>query len=179
MSRSVGIGLMFQHTAARRRLDQQGQQNKQQSGFNTQPPEGGWKYFAMPSLDLTGFNTQPPEGGWTFYMEWERGEIVSTHSRPKAAGSRQRRPCTTKAPFQHTAARRRLGYRAVPQMVDYGFNTQPPEGGWYGRFAAYSGRFRFNTQPPEGGWGHGGGVFDVLNWFQHTAARRRLGIGKK
>ena len=34
---------------------------------------------------------------------------------------------------------------------------------------------RFNTQPPEGGW-----FFDEVDkqeevWFQHTAARRRLG----
>ena len=34
----------------------------------------------------------------------------------------------------------------------YGFNTQPPEGGW-GRDAK-SGWIHagFNTQPPEGGW---------------------------
>ena len=56
--------------------------------------------------------------------------MVSTHSRPKAAGA---------------AGRGFGGQRG-------GFNTQPPEGGW-----PLSGKLRpaetgFNTQPPEGGW---------------------------
>ena len=34
------------------------------SGFNTQPPEGGWIRFATASSEAVCFNTQPPEGGW-------------------------------------------------------------------------------------------------------------------
>ena len=34
------------------------------SGFNTQPPEGGWRTDRLLTLLLTCFNTQPPEGGW-------------------------------------------------------------------------------------------------------------------
>ena len=56
---------------------------------------------------------------------------VSTHSRPKAAG----------------------GYRNVQGNFLTGFNTQPPEGGWFCFI-------RFIL------------IFDL---FQHTAARRRLG----
>ena len=55
---------------------------------------------------------------------------VSTHSRPKAAGSG-----TISALLKCSC-----------------FNTQPPEGGWGG---VDGGRFQvqgFNTQPPEGGW---------------------------
>ena len=61
----------------------------------------------------TGFNTQPPEGGWLEAARMRIAELVSTHSRPKAAGSHVllTRPATTL--FQHTAARRRLGYSAV------------------------------------------------------------------
>ena len=78
---------------------------------------------------------------------------VSTHSRPKAAGSA----------------------RFIFRRVDGGFNTQPPEGGWSpsyikiiniinvsthsrpkaaGLNGAKIGRVHigFNTQPPEGGW---------------------------
>ena len=55
---------------------------------------------------------------------------VSTHSRPKAAG----------------------GYRNVQGNFLTGFNTQPPEGGWFCFI-------RFIL------------IFDL---FQHTAARRRL-----
>ncbi len=125
--------LSFQHTAARRRLEAVWQVitetigvsthsrpkaagRKRQagsawrSGFNTQPPEGGWvcvsieaKYYrefqhtaarrrlacfsghnAVPS---SCFNTQPPEGGWVVPSQLEnRLADVSTHSRPKAAG---------------------------------------------------------------------------------------------
>ena len=37
-------------------------------------------------LVAIGFNTQPPEGGWSRFIKTERFFIVSTHSRPKAAG---------------------------------------------------------------------------------------------
>ena len=33
------------------------------------------------------FNTQPPEGGWGSRLQLPRQDRVSTHSRPKAAGS--------------------------------------------------------------------------------------------
>ena len=59
-----------------------------------------------------------------------RGCFVSTHSRPKAAGSLQ---CSVGAD-------------------DCCFNTQPPEGGWIRKLSFLKGRFL----------------------FQHTAARRRL-----
>ena len=100
-------------------------------GFNTQPPEGGWHSsllfslvdnmfqhtaarrrlgdFIRSSIAFSrSFNTQPPEGGWQFRHEADnRFFLVSTHSRPKAAGpflpTYQKRFL-----FQHTAARRRL-----------------------------------------------------------------------
>ena len=54
------------------------------------------------------FNTQPPEGGWEFTPKGLFADVVSTHSRPKAAG----RP------------------EDVDNIHIIGFNTQPPEGGW-------------------------------------------------
>ena len=40
-----------------------------------------------------------------------------------------------------------------------GFNTQPPEGGWYRQAAPAASHNGFNTQPPEGGWhGNGGSI---------------------
>ena len=36
--------------------------------------------------DQVGFNTQPPEGGWAVDTFGFRTVVVSTHSRPKAAG---------------------------------------------------------------------------------------------
>ena len=78
---------MFQHTAARRRLDQTGRRHIQKiESFNTQPPEGGWWQSCSGLRRFRGFNTQPPEGGWAETLQALNTMIVSTHSRPKAAG---------------------------------------------------------------------------------------------
>ena len=79
------------------------------NGFNTQPPEGGWKQICVCLLVMRCFNTQPPEGGWCKSDKARQNFTpVSTHSRPKAAG---------------------LLFQAyVP--ISLRFNTQPPEGGW-------------------------------------------------
>ncbi len=61
-------------------------------------------------MSLPRFNTQPPEGGCQDIDELMSDWLVSTHSRPKAAdGTGVRR--NTALAFQHTAARRRLGFR--------------------------------------------------------------------
>ena len=60
------VNSMFQHTAARRRLGQND----------------------TLLIELSGFNTQPPEGGWFVELEEPvEPTVVSTHSRPKAAGA--------------------------------------------------------------------------------------------
>ena len=56
--------------------------------------------------------------------------VVSTHSRPKAAGFIN---CSN------------------PPLL-FCFNTQPPEGGWKVPDFVAELETRFNTQPPEGGW---------------------------
>ena len=77
---------------------------------------------------------------------------VSTHSRPKAAGKTLLTGFKTRW-FQHTAARRRLGqYGADERDRILRFNTQPPEGGWHQDQNHNITILRFNTQPPEGGW---------------------------
>ena len=81
------------------------------TGFNTQPPKGGW-VAALPCMVLkVSFNTQPPKGGWTFVNDTDFGIRVSTRSRLKAAG---KWPCPN---FTSTRSC---------------FNTQPPKGGWVG-----------------------------------------------
>nr|WP_308021542.1 hypothetical protein [Neisseria mucosa] len=59
---------------------------------NTQPPEGGWSWSSRWAWKLKSFNTQPPEGGWS-------GSDIMHASLEM---------------FQHTAARRRLGWFAEP-----------------------------------------------------------------
>ena len=175
MSRGRSSRRRFQHTAARRRLafvqtaylsdidvsthsrpKAAGAESikavSQVTGFNTQPPEGGWFIFLIIMGISPSFNTQPPEGGWERYRHLGDGLCVSTHSRPKAAGAsqwrfdrafefqhtaaRRRLDIETMRPsprsrFQHTAARRRLGGNGRYGCLPSCFNTQPPEGGWF------------------------------------------------
>ena len=167
--------ILFQHTAARRRLGGGGRPVERLGSFNTQPPEGGWllahlvgpvavqfqhtaarrrlghsvKKLGSPS----SFNTQPPEGGWTFAL-----------------------PCMPKPPkFQHTAARRRLAalHKPAPVVGRVSTHSRPKAAGRgslpVSQGSAVSTHSRpkaagltratrcracrsFNTQPPEGGW---------------------------
>ena len=144
---------MFQHTAARRRLVfRRSKFHRLSSSFNTQPPEGGWRNCVAQVSCLRCFNTQPPEGGWICAcIVTSLNLLVSTHSRPKAAGcgfcrlrfigvvSTHSRPKAAGKKvdlgvggywFQHTAARRRLEQIYKDRTLFYRFNTQPPEGGW-------------------------------------------------
>ena len=145
---------VFQHTAARRRLDPSHTNRCRQNyvsthsrpkaaghaqtakpadnrGFNTRPPEGGWKTNTRSSRQRKCFNTQPPEGGWLCEnIAYNKTYRVSTHSRPKAAGISA----------------------WIKWTDDFCFNTQPPEGGWVGILTGHA--------------------MDTV--FQHTAARRRL-----
>ena len=148
----------FQHTAARRRLVLQGLDGKK--------------------LYL-GFNTQPPEGGWNNEDGLFKMKLVSTHSRPKAAG------------------RLTLNQYGVASR----FNTQPPEGGWarsknrlhpvfHLAFQHIAARRRLariheteifvmfarvstHSRPKAAGGVSFFIPFPIL-LFQHTAARRRL-----
>ena len=54
--------------------------------FNSQPPEGGWHMINATEALLPCFNSQPPEGGWEVNRTVMAAMLVSTHSRPKAAG---------------------------------------------------------------------------------------------
>ena len=55
--------------------------------FNSQPPEGGWHRHRRQGPSRNRFNSQPPEGGWAYQGMKTVLTEVSTHSRPKAAGS--------------------------------------------------------------------------------------------
>ena len=121
--------------------------------FNTQPPEGGWfKFSFFMDKRWIRFNTQPPEGGW--FVGSKSGQMVdvSTHSRPKAAGSKGLYQQAWVLVSTHSRPKA-AGFPLIgSQSVLHGFNTQPPEGGWGGIFFLPSSPFL----------------------FQHTAARRRL-----
>ena len=123
------------------------------TGFNTQPPEGGWlsaricrwlctrfqHTAARRRLAIQArrchqnerrFNTQPPEGGWLRAGAAKPDSQVSTHSRPKAAGSRQKRRTGHSLVSTHSRPKAAGTARRNKQTGRPCFNTQPPEGGW-------------------------------------------------
>ena len=98
--------------------------------------------------------------------------MVSTHSRPKAAGCFNSKLICFKG-FQHTAARRRLDHDSAKQSRRQCFNTQPPEGGWTGRLKLGSeNHVSTHSRPKAAENLPVVGIRQRL--FQHTAARRRL-----
>ena len=79
--------------------------------------------------------------------------------------------------FQHTAARRRLAicppYKNSYDVVST--HSRPKAAGSPAQYR-WCDRRGFNTQPPEGGWAPVASSFISTRMFQHTAARRRLGV---
>ena len=146
---------MFQHTAARRRLENLIPSTALPLTFQHTAARRRLVFKSSIAFCSSCFNTQPPEGGWVLKLFGERFNLrVSTHSRPKAAGLR------------HFLLRCRLRVSTHSRPKAAGFSD--------GLCLAL--RRRFNTQPPEGGWDVDG--VDRLHQlaFQHTAARRRLAI---
>ena len=81
----------FQHTAARRRLATCTHAPSPRSGFNTQPPEGGWGInYCRDCLRVVSTHSRPKAAGLAD-AAMHTFMPVSTHSRPKAAGFNSRR----------------------------------------------------------------------------------------
>ena len=76
----------FQHAAARRRLDRMTTPKSKKNWFQHAAARRRLGPYWLFSAYLLGFNTQPPEGGWVFFARTVIRLIVSTRSRPKAAG---------------------------------------------------------------------------------------------
>ena len=82
------LNILFQHTAARRRLERYSQSFDQFSCVSTHSrPKAAGSEIHFFNHTIYSFNTQPPEGGWWVVAGVPiRVGSVSTHSRPKAAG---------------------------------------------------------------------------------------------
>ena len=126
--------ILFQHTAARRRLHNNAKFSGLNSCFNTQPPEGGCATYKSSShadhsvsthsrpkaaacgsqqrLGVwSGFNTQPPEGGCKNRQRGGLGIKMFQHTAARRRLQDLTRPGRGRRRFQHTAARRRLPER--------------------------------------------------------------------
>ena len=101
--------IMFQHTAARRRLAPVSDVDRTMGSVSThsRPKAAGQSKLQQPAQKAVSTHSRPKAAGVTNPQNPKATE-VSTHSRPKAAGTRPRREI-------HGRPR---------------FNTQPPEGGW-------------------------------------------------
>jgi len=125
---------------------------------------------------MSGFNTQPPEGGWGV-----NSKVIKIYKRFQHTAARRRlvryfggKAC--KRLFQHTAARRRLGkllrYQGALQEVST--HSRPKAAG--SRHLSGGGRRRVSTHSrPKAAGGSARALSFSMNLFQHTAARRRLG----
>ena len=98
---------------------------------------------------------------------------VSTHSRPKAAGTATSSNGSTRW-FQHTAARRRLAGDVLGQTLDKLVSThsRPKAAGRLGRLKGNPPHVSTHSRPKAAGPRLFRGV--LRHPFQHTAARRRL-----
>ena len=108
----------------------------------------------------------------------ENHQLVSTHSRPKAAGWAIAAPAALLW-FQLTAARRRLALFFLREQAAKTVSThsRPKAAGPEAPIHNPSNR-RFNSQPPEGGWVKPNKPAAMSREFQLTAARRRLALSK-
>ena len=146
----------FQHTAARRRLDDDVSLLNRLVSVSThsRPKAAGHE-----REDRLGrhrrFNTQPPEGGWKNNRKKKNRRKTFQHTAARRRLASMLYSAIESFTFQHTAARRRLA--GLPIRIS---RLSPC----------------FNTQPPEGGWTLTSSVCGMQQLFQHTAARRRLDV---
>ena len=170
-----------------------------QNGFNTQPPEGGWKVpMFIPSPSSRFQHTAARRRLDRHACSPPRPRLVSTHSRPKAAG----RPSCIKIgvfmPFQHTAARRRLAIQTTCRQTNGVFQHTAARRrlvtGFWGKFSgeevsthsrpkaagatasALSASNMVSTHSRPKAAGCAFQARHESRQFQHTAARRRLGF---
>ena len=122
-------------------------------GFNTQPPEGGWSLSGTRPIAHAMFqHTAARRRLVLATSNLESRLVVSTHSRPKAAGLLSSNILNRQQVSTHSRPKAAGPVSVSAYRIRQGFNTQPPEGGWVRSL-----------------WPHVHAV-----WFQHTAARRRL-----
>ena len=148
----------FQHTAARRRLGRRWEK----------------RWYALPPVST---HSRPKAAG-TSFKQLEKEFYVSTHSRPKAAGRRNAELQAFMAVSTHSRPKAAGFIKHHMHIRCIGFNTQPPEGGWSWKNGCVP-MSRVSTHSRPKAAGHCALFFMCLfRMFQHTAARRRLVVGK-
>ena len=197
----LSVTHLFQHTAARRRLERAHSRSAPPPSFNTQPPEGGWVHSISSATLHCSFQHTAARRRLDLFLHGIHPVSVFQHTAARRRLVKMSNISFCVSMFQHTAARRRLddpfllnafaadvSTHSRPKaaglklsllfFIYYSFNTQPPEGGWAREAAKVGYLHCFNTQPPEGGWLAVIAYNLIKTGFQHTAARRRLGTNR-
>ena len=145
---------VFQHTAARRRLEPFNifiDESKDVS-THSRPKAAGYKEWCRQNGERVSTHSRPKAAGNTTNST-SKSWSVSTHSRPKAAGSISTDGVLSDRVFQHTAARRRLDEYLSKMSGNAWFQHTAARRRLAGRTVCLKTFMsRFNTQPPEGGW---------------------------
>ena len=119
-----------------------------------------------------------PKAAGTSFKQLEKEFYVSTHSRPKAAGRRNAELQAFMAVSTHSRPKAAGFIKHHMHIRCIGFNTQPPEGGWSWKNGCVP-MSRVSTHSRPKAAGHCALFFMCLfRMFQHTAARRRLVIDR-
>ena len=146
--------MMFQHTAARRRLGAVKESELVLTSVSThsRPKAAGLLIYHTFVRERVSTHSRPKAAGYKPFMRFHYVG-VSTHSRPKAAGP---------LPFRLPHPQNR-------------FNTQPPEGGWACNTACCNSTSWFQHTAARRRLAGSCFINSSNGLFQHTAARRRLG----
>ncbi len=121
---------------------------------HSRPKAAGAANLRAHGIKAVSTHSRPKAAGYLACADALPLDVVSTHSRPKAAGKATAVITTCATVSTHSRP------KAAGDYVRQGLRQEPS----------------FNTQPPEGGWVQSWQTF-VHTWkFQHTAARRRLGV---
>ena len=127
------LGMMFQLTAARRRLVSASEILVFTIRFNSQPPEGGWCSLSTNTSRPLRFQlTAARRRLEDLASVTPENIVVSTHSRPKAAGLCRHFEVWDLFGFQLTAARRRLDWFLLTGLGSEFVSThsRPKAAGW-------------------------------------------------
>ncbi len=154
-SRRIGCAPKFQHTAARRRLGRKLTQCDPGRKFQHTAARRRLviKRLLFFSFLMVSTHSRPKAAGFS-KAAIHGYVVVSTHSRPKAAGLKQFCLTFLSRSFNTQPPEGGWNYFSNGTAVVYRFNTQPPEGGWRDLKGRVKEICSFNTQPPEGGWSY-------------------------
>ena len=151
----IDPGALFQHTAARRRL----------AVMKTRTA----------TIPFSGFNTQPPEGGWLRQQCHRPIRQRFQHTAARRRLEQWKNYHVILYLFQHTAARRRLENQTLTNILKLMFQHTAARRR-LGKISGIFGVVRWvstHSRPKAAGLDKAGVEYTV-RMFQHTAARRRL-----